>query len=116
MDILDILGFLFVVAIGWLWLGSIRSREIAVSAARAACDSEALQLLDDTVAIQRIGVGRDGGSVLRIRRSYAFEYSDTGNDRRTGNLVMLGNRVLVTNLGRPGMQGHDRQSVRPWLH
>ena len=113
MDFLDILGLLLIAAIAWLWLDSLNSREVAVSAAKAACNSEGLLLLDDTVAIQRLGVGRNGDSALRIRRVYAFEYSDTGNDRRTGSLVMLGRRVLVINLNLP--QTLD-QPIRPWLH
>ena len=104
MDLLDILGLLLIAAGAWLWLDSLKSREVAVSAAKAACTSEDLLLLDGTVAIQRLGVGRNGESALRIRRFYGFEYSDTGNNRRTGSLVMLGNRVLVINLNLPQAQ------------
>ena len=113
MDFLDILGLLLIAAVAWLWLDSLKSREIAVSATKAACNSEGLLLLDDTVAIQRLSVGRDGESVLRIRRLYAFEYSDTGNDRRAGSLVMLGSRVLVINLNLPEVPDRSRP---PWLH
>jgi len=98
MDLLDILGLLLLAALGWLWYDSLNARETAVSAAKAACNSENLLLLDDTVAIQRISLGRDGEGVLRIRRIYDFEYSDTGNDRSAGSIVMLGSRVLVINL------------------
>lgn len=98
MDLLDLLGLLLLAAIGWLWLDSLKAREVAVSATKAACNSESLLLLDDTVAIQRISLGRDGDGVLRIRRNYGFEYSGTGNDRSAGSIVMLGNRVLVINL------------------
>ena len=98
MDLLDILGLLLLAALGWLWYDSLNARETAVSAAKAACNSENLLLLDDTVAIQRISMGRDDEGVLRIRRIYDFEYSDTGNDRSAGSIVMLGSRVLVINL------------------
>ena len=98
MDLLDILGLLLFVAGGWLWLDSLKAREAAVSAAKKACDSEDLLFLDDTVAIQRFRPGRDSEGVLRIRRVYGFEYSDTGNDRSSASIVMLGSRVLVINL------------------
>ena len=98
MDLLDILGLLLLAALGWLWYDSLNARETAVSAAKAACNSENLLLLDDTVAIQCIRLGRDDEGVLRIRRIYDFEYSDTGNDRSAGSIVMLGSRVLVINL------------------
>jgi hypothetical protein len=101
MDFFDLLGLLLLAAAGWLWLDSLKARETAVSAARSACDAEQLLLLDDTVAIQRIGLGRDDDSVLRVRRVYGFEYSDTGNDRTAGSIVMLGSRVLVINLNLP---------------
>ncbi len=65
---------------------------------RAACRAEELLLLDDTVAIGRLRFARDGEGVLRIQRVYGFEYSDTGNDRHSGSVVMLGSRVLVINI------------------
>jgi hypothetical protein len=98
MDLYDILGLLLIAAGGWLWHDSLTARETAVGAAKAACNSEDLLLLDDTVAISRVSLGRDGDGGVRIRRIYGFEYSDTGNDRSAGTIVMLGSRVLVINL------------------
>ena len=71
------------------------ARELAVSATKAACDSEDLLLLDDTVAIHRLSLRRDDEGVLRLHRIYDFEYSDTGNDRRTGTVTMLGHAVEI---------------------
>lgn len=101
MDLLDLLGFLLLAAIAWLWLDSLKAREQAVAAAKAACNSEHLLLLDDTVAILRIGLARDEEGMLRIGRTYGFEYSDTGNDRSTGSIVMRGSRVVVINIDLP---------------
>ena len=101
MDLLDILGLLLLATTAWLWYDSLHVRETAVSAARSACQSEGLLLLDDTVAIQRVSLGRDDNDVMRIRRAYGFEYTDTGNDRRNGHMVLLADRVLVIHLG-PG--------------
>jgi len=108
MDLLDVLGLLLLAAVAWLWFDSLKAREMAVSASRAACDSEDLLLLDDTVAIRRISPGRDGDGILRLRRIYDFEYSDTGNDRSAGSIVMLGSRVLVINLNLPNVPERDR--------
>lgn len=115
MDLLDIVGLLLLAALIWLWLDSLKARETAVAEARTACDAEGLLLLDDTVAIQRLGFGRDDG-VLRVRRIYGFEYSDSGNDRWAGTLVMLGARVLVVNLARPANVHLMEAPGRPWLH
>lgn len=98
MTFLDTLGFLLLAAAGGLWFDSLKVRETAVAATKAACASENLLFLDDTVAILKISLGRDDEGVVRIRRIYEFEYSDTGNDRTRGSIVLLGNRVLVINL------------------
>ena len=98
MDLLELFGLLLLVATGWLWLDSLKAREAAVAAAMAACVSEDLLLLDDTVAIARLRLVRDGDGVMRIQRTYSFEYSDTGNDRHSGSVIMLGSRVLVINI------------------
>lgn len=98
MDLLDPFGFLLLGGGAWFWLDSLTARQLMISATKAACNSEGLQLLDDTVAIHRLSVRRDGDGVLRIHRIYDFEYSDTGNDRTSGSVVLLGKRVLVINL------------------
>jgi hypothetical protein len=74
-------------------------REIGVRAARAACAADELQLLDDTVAIASLSLARDDEGRLRLRRAYGFDFSDNGNNRRRGSLVMLGEDVLVINTG-----------------
>ena len=100
------------VALAWLWLDSIKVREAAADAARAACESDGLLLLDDTVAIRGLKTGRNEDGRLRLQRTYEFEYSDTGNNRRQGSIVMLGQRVVLLNVGfRPSVvvrtQPHD---------
>ena len=84
--------------LAWLWLDSLKAREISVQAARAACNAEGFMLLDDTVAIAGIRLARDEHGRLQLRRTYRFEFSDTGNNRLEGSVVLLGRRVLVLNL------------------
>jgi hypothetical protein len=99
------LGALVVIVTGvWLWLDSTRVRELAVAAARAACDAENVQFLDDTVAFRALTLARDGEGRVRVRRAYAFEYSDTGNNRLHGSVVMLGSQVLLINVGVPHLR------------
>ena len=74
----------------FLWLDSLRARERAVKAGRAACERYALQFLDETVSFTRMRLRRDADGQLRIARTYTFEFSDTGNNRRHGAIVMLG--------------------------
>ena len=73
-----------------VWVDSLRSRERALGAGRDACARYGLQLLDDTVAIAGIGLARDSEGRLRLRRTYQFEFSDTGDNRRCGTVVLLG--------------------------
>jgi hypothetical protein len=79
------------------WYDSLRARERALAAGRAACDREQVQFLDETVALSALRVGRDGEGRLRLRRFYAFEFSDPllegGNNRRDGSVIMLADRV-----------------------
>jgi hypothetical protein len=74
----------------FLWIDSLRARERAVQAGRSACERYALQFLDDTVSFARLRLARDEEGQLRISRTYLFEFSDTGNNRRHGAIVMLG--------------------------
>jgi hypothetical protein len=77
----------------FLWLDSLRARERALAAGRAACQRYALQFLDDTVSFARMRLGRDQDGQLKIARTYTFEFSDTGNNRRHGAIVMLGGEL-----------------------
>ena len=76
-----------------LWADSLRARERAVKAGRSACERYDLQFLDDTVAFARLRLTRDEEGQLKIARTYTFEFSDTGNNRRHGAIVMLGGEI-----------------------
>jgi hypothetical protein len=88
-------GFaILVIAAGmFLWLDSLRVRERAVRAGKSACERYNLQLLDDTVSFTRLRLARDGEGQLRLARTYTFEFSDTGNNRRHGAIMMLGSEL-----------------------
>jgi len=72
------------------WIDSLRARERALEAGRKACQRYGVQLLDETVQFARLRLARDEEGRLRLRRSYSFEFSDTGDNRRHGAIVMLG--------------------------
>jgi len=76
--------------LAWLWYDSMTARERAVAAGRGACERERLQFLDDTVECVSVRAARDTDGRARIRRVYRFEFSDTGDNRRSGRIVMLG--------------------------
>jgi len=89
----EVAAILLIMAGIFLWLDSPRARERALSAGRSACQSYDLQFLDDTVAIAKLRLARDAEGQLKIARTYTFEFSDTGNNRRHGAIVMLGGEM-----------------------
>ena len=95
---------LLIVLATLLWADSLKARERAVRAGRSACERYQLQFLDDTVAFARVRLARDEDGQLRIKRTYTFEFSDTGNNRRRGAIVMLGGEVADMHLEPYRMQ------------
>jgi len=98
----ELVAILVLAAVAWLWYDSLKAREPAVRAARAACQAEGFLLLDDTVAIAALKFARDERGRIRLQRAYDFEYTDTGNNRLKGGIVMLGDRVMLINVGPGG--------------
>ena len=99
MPVLEVLGILILGGLAWLWLDSLKAREAAIRAAREVCAAEGLMLLDYTVAISGLKPVRNEGGRLTLQRAYDFEYSDTGNNRLKGSLVLLGHRLVIFNVG-----------------
>lgn len=89
----ELLALALALAGACLWIDSLRAREHAVAAGRAACARYGVQLLDETVSFTRLRLARDDEGRLRLRRTYSFEFSDTGNNRRDGAIIMLGARL-----------------------
>ena len=85
---------LIIVALGgWIAFDALRARETVTLAAREACRAQGLQFLDDTVQGARTRFGRDAEGLLRLRRTFSFEFSDDGVHRRAGQVVLLGARL-----------------------
>ncbi len=93
MDTASLLLLLVIAALGWYWFNSLHALEIARKIGKRACDELDLQFLDDTVAGIKLGLGRDHSGRRALRRTYRFEFSETGNTRREGHLVLLGDRL-----------------------
>jgi hypothetical protein len=91
---------LLVLVIGWFWLDSLRAREMAIGIARRTCSTRGLQLLDQTVALQRIRP-RWAIQGLRFHRIYRFEVSCEGFDRCTAQLALLGIELQWIDVRQP---------------
>ncbi len=94
-----LLGFLLVAGIGlWFWRDSLGAREQARAASARACQQMGVQLLDDTVALERLWPRRDRDGRLKLERLYVFEFTDTGQRRQVGNVLLVGWRVEVLHM------------------
>jgi Protein of unknown function (DUF3301) len=87
-------AIILIAAGAFLWLDRLRVRERAVQAGRKACERYSVQLLDDTVAFARMRLARDDEGQLTIARTYTFEFTETGNNRRQGAIMMLGHQLV----------------------
>ena len=97
MDFMSLIYIMVLVAVGWFWLNSIRVLEIARNAGKQACIKADVQFLDDTVASTGIRLVRNQSGRRVFQRTYRFEFSETGNNRIEGKVIMLGETVgLVT--------------------
>jgi hypothetical protein len=98
MSAQELVALLLLALGGWALWASLRAREAAVDASRTACQAEGYLFLDDTVAIESLWTVRDDDGHLKIRRVYGFEYSQTGNDRCRGRVIVIGSRVAALEL------------------
>jgi hypothetical protein len=97
--VIELAAVALLAAAGWFLWDSLQAREAANAAIRPACVAEGLLFLDDTVALDRLRLGRDDEGRLRIARVYRFDYSDTGSNRCRGSVTLLGARVVNVDLG-----------------
>ncbi len=102
---------LLAAAVVWFWQDSLAARESANAAAKEACDRLSLQFLDGTVAFARLALVRVGG-VLKLRRTYVFDYTATSIERRQGFVLLTGRRVESVGYA-PGDVQPDARLVRP---
>jgi hypothetical protein len=102
---------LLATAVVWFWQDSLAARESANVAAKEACNRLSLQFLDGTVAFARLALVRVGG-VLKLRRTYVFDYTATSIERRQGFVLLTGRRVDSVGYA-PGDVQPDARLVRP---
>nr|WP_246480376.1 DUF3301 domain-containing protein [Motiliproteus sediminis] len=89
-DIAWCVGFGALVLVWWHGRGI---KDAALRATRRHCDELDLQLLDESLVLRSIRLGRDPGGWPRLRRRYSFEFSATGDERYSGETLLLGRRV-----------------------
>ena len=79
----------------WWWQSARGAYDRARELGRNACNAAHVQWLDESVQSAGIRLRRDpGDGWLKLERRFRFEYSSDGNDRHTGQLVLLGTRLV----------------------
>jgi hypothetical protein len=94
-DMPTLLLLMIVAAIGLAWWSAARdAAERAEELGREACRSAGVQWLDQTVHASGLRLRRGSDGRLGFERTFRFEYSDDGQDRHIGRLVLRGRRLV----------------------
>lgn len=99
--LLGLLALIIIVAYCWFWSDSLRARENMTATCARICQDMHLQLLDETVALARLRLVRAPNGNLAWRRSYVFEFSESGADRWKGRAQLIGQQVESVQLDNP---------------
>jgi hypothetical protein len=94
----ELLGLIVLIALAVFWYTGFRVREVALAAATDCCEDEAMQLLDSTVSLGCLRLARRHDGRLCVHRIYAFEYSDTGDNRHAGRVELMGDEVTLIHM------------------
>lgn len=97
-------------AVVWFWVDSMRAREAAMLVVRRACTRHDVQLLDETVALIKLRLGRDPYGHLGWRRRFRFEFSNEGDNRSSGEVELLGRQVTTLHLEMGPFVLHENEA------
>ncbi len=97
-----LLPIILLLLVIYVWQAALKAREQARALGHTLCARAQVQLLDQTVALQRLGIARGTNGWLQLRRRYRFELSTNGLDRHQGSLDMLAGQLLGYSLPLPG--------------
>ena len=78
---------------GVYWSSAQAVKERALAAVKKHCQDMDVQMLDDYVALNHLGLKRDGAGKIRIARTFLFEFSATGAERYNGQITLLGRNI-----------------------
>lgn len=94
----EFLGLVILLSFSWLWLENQGMRERAIAIAKDFCAKENVQFLDGAMALVRMRLRRDALGRMAITRTYQFEFSDTGDNRLKGTIILLGKSLETLHL------------------
>jgi Protein of unknown function (DUF3301) len=89
----DIIFIGFLLGAFAYWMSAQKVKEIALNATKDYCQAMEVQMLDAYIALTRITLQRDAAGKIQFHRTFMFEFSSTGYERYSGNIIMLGRKV-----------------------
>jgi len=91
----DVVWLALFIALAGLWWQGQGVKAFALKKVKKYCDENNLQLLDESLVIRKLWLGRGSKGALRVRRTYLFEFTSTGEYRYRATITTLG-YVVVT--------------------
>jgi hypothetical protein len=82
----------------WYWHTAQSLKALALQATKNRCKALELLMLDDYVALTRLGLKKNAEGKWQVYRCYTFEFASTGDERYNGICTVLGDRVLSIKL------------------
>lgn len=99
LSIQDLYWIAALAGVAWYWWHAKGIRDRALVLVRRHCKDVGVLLLDDGLYLRGFWPGRDQTGRWCIRRTFAFEFTATGEDRNPGHLILLGRHIDRIELG-----------------
>ncbi len=93
IELIDIVIFIIIGLLGYLWWDANAVRELALSHVKAYCKKYDVQLLDQSVALNKWRIVWSQGQ-FKLRRQYQFEFTSTGEARYNGSATLEGSNII----------------------
>lgn len=90
----DLMLLIPLVLTAMYWWHTSQQKTIALQGARDYCRQRNLQLLDESLVFRKFRLERNLHQQRHLCRVYDFDYCPDGSDRKTGEIVLNGFRIL----------------------
>ena len=88
LDLTDIIFFMLLSFLGYFWWQSKAVKESAIIRVKRYCKEMDIQLLDETISTKKSRLIWHRNQ-LKIKRSFVFEFTSTGEARYEGEIIFL---------------------------
>lgn len=92
---------LVVIYLVWLWSSGTRTKIQATGYCQSACKEMGVQFLDQTVVLNKFGLGRGADGWPNWQRVYEFDFTLDGAVRHKGQVAVTGTKVSALHLDHP---------------